>query len=181
MRKRPNIETKDDYVRIIKTAVRGGFKVVELNQDQFLDFNLLQNSITKRKSKELNFQDARVIIFDANYKEGFKIKKNYEEDTPEHKVRLMPGRKGYSRELFNLGTVDLPPKYQVAIPLSQEKISDIKDLLIYIHPIHKADYFRHIIEAQETLELAAPTDAGDEEERVDEVQDNVLDYVSQSA
>ena len=90
----------------------------------------------------------------------------------------MPGRRGYSRELFNLGTVDLPPKYQAPIPLSQEKISDIKDLLIYIHPSQKADYFCQILHAQETLELADPADAEDEEERVDDVEDNVLDYVS---
>ena len=63
--RRPSIETKDDYVKVNKSAVRSGFKVVELNQDQFLDFAALQNSITKRKSKEMNFQDSRVIAFDT--------------------------------------------------------------------------------------------------------------------
>ena len=177
LRKRPNIETKDDYIRIIKSAVRGGFKVVAFEQSQVLDFNVLQDSITKRKSKELNFQDARVIIFDTSYKEGYAIKEDYEDDTPQHKVRLMPGRKGYSRALFNLGTVDLRPKYQAPIPLTQEKIKDLKDLLVYIHPSHKAEYFHGIIRAQETIGLAPP-DAELEEQQVDDVEDNLLDYVS---
>ena len=104
------------------------------------------------------------------------MKEDFEPATQEHKVRLMPGRKAYKRDLFNLGTVDLPRKYHAPIPLTPEKIADLKSLLPYIHPSHKADYFRNIIGAQETQELAGPPD--DDEEGAEDVDDNVLDYES---
>ena len=178
LRKRANIETRDDYARIIRTAVKGGFQVIQMAQDQFLDFGVLQKNITKRKSKEFDFQDARVIVFDASYKEGFVIKEDYEEGSQEHKVRLQPGRKKtYCRDLFNLSSVQLTPKYNAPIPIPPEKVNDLKDLLAYIHPSSKADYFRSIIAAQEAQEL--PTIApSQEEEDVDDVEDHVLDYAS---
>lgn len=44
--KHPNIYTKDDYVGLIKTAVQGGFKVVVMSKNDFVDMWQLQSSIT---------------------------------------------------------------------------------------------------------------------------------------
>ena len=177
LKKRDNIETMHDYIRIIKNALKSGINVVQLAQDSFFDFSVLQESITKtRKSKGLKFSDAMVVIYDVNFKEGYRMKEDFKPATQEHKVRLMPGCKAYKRDLFNLGTVDLPRKYHAPIPLTPEKIADLKSLLPYIHPSHKADYFRNIIGAQETQELAGPPD--DDEEGAEDVDDNVLDYES---
>ena len=174
LRKRDNIETMDDYIRIIKTAVKSGINVVSLKQESFLDYSVLQNSITKtRKSKELKFSDARVVFYDVKFREGYSMKEDYEDDSQEYKVRLMPGCKAFTRELFNLGTVVIPRKYHAPIPLTQEKIADLKSLLPYVHPSYKADYFRNIIRAQESQELAGPPDEDEEY-----AADNVLDYDS---
>ena len=174
LRQRANIETKQDYVRLIKHAVSGGFKVVEPDQSQIYDFPALQKCITKRTSKDLNFKDARVIIFDFHYKEGYQIRGDYGEDTVLHKIRLQPGRaRSYNPQVFDLSRTVLRPKYSAPIPLAPEKLKDIGDLLMYIHPDEKAQYFRQIIAAQAELQQE---DSDVDEDDGDEVEDNVLDY-----
>ena len=95
------------------------------------------------------------------------------EDGPLHPVRLMPGRKKYDKKTFDLSLIDLPRKYDTPIRLAPEKVKDLKDLLIYIHPHEKANYFRDIIDKQERVPLSDPDSDSDDG---GEVQDNVLDY-----
>ena len=173
LRLHDTIPTKHDYVRIIQSATKKGFKVVEVMQEMIRDIDVLQTKITKRKSNQLNFSDARRIVLDVSYSEGFKIQEDYEEDGSMHLVRLMPGKKKYDRKTFDLSLIDLPRKYDTPIRLAPEKVRDLKDLLIYIHPQEKANYFRDIIDKQERVPLSDPDSDSDDE---GEVQDNVLDY-----
>ena len=182
LRKHPNIETKADYVRLIRTAVRDGFNIVELEQSDFLDFNVMQDKkfVTKRKAKELNFQDARIVTFDVTFREGFKIQEDYDDSSPQHKIRLQPGRAAFSLKRFNLGEIELPPKYRGPIPLQPAKLDDLQQLLPLVQPPVKQNYFRKIIQDQHQLRHSQedPDDPQvvDDEENTEDVEDNVLDY-----
>ena len=173
LRRHDIIATKQDYIRLIQTATKAGFKVVEVTQEMVRDIDVLQTKITKRKSSQLNFSEARRIVFDVHYSEGYKLQKDYEDDGQLHPIRLMPGKRKYDKKLFDLSLVDPPRKYNTDIRLAPEKVKDLKDLLIYIYPYEKTLYFRDIIHKQETLSL---TDSVDVYEEEGEIQDNVLDY-----
>lgn len=45
-------------MRLIKTAVKGDFNVVEMTTPGFLDFGAQQKHVTKRTLKVINFKDA---------------------------------------------------------------------------------------------------------------------------
>ena len=52
------------------------------------------------------------------------------------------------------------------IRLAPEKVKDLKDLLIYIHPHEKANYFRDIIDKQERVPLSDPDSDSDDDGEV---------------
>ena len=135
----------------------------------------------------MNFKDARVILIDVPFREGFQISADYIRQF--HRVRLQKGalRVPYSAKLFNLSDVELPDFHSGPVPLQREKVQDLEDLCIFINPASKQDYFRNIIRKQRAL--PPPTDepvvkkrqrgrphtvyAEDSE---DEVEDHLLDF-----
>ena len=134
--------------------------MVEMQQEDFLSFEILQKFITKRTSKTTAVHNARVIIYDISYMEGIILKESYDlEDTEdEHPVRLMKGRAAYSRKAFNLSDVSLSARYNGPIPLKKEKVQDLKDLLPYIAPMEKQAYLRSVIDGQENATIDLPAD-----------------------
>ena len=137
----------------------------------------MQNFITKRTSKTTNLLNARVIIFDINYKDGFILKESYDlEDTEdEHRVRLMKGRAAYSSKAFNLSEPVLNARYNAPIPLTKEKLQDLKDLLPYIAPLEKQSYLRSVISGQTHSATNLPAEDAHDAEELDSLE-NVLDY-----
>ncbi|XP_064085627.1 uncharacterized protein LOC135200853 [Macrobrachium nipponense] len=169
LRRESTISSKYEYMELIRNAVREGFHVVEMTQNDFLNFELLQSRITNRTSKTTSLQDARVIVYDCRYGEGYAIKNNYDvaDTSDNHQVRLMKGRGKYSQMAFDLSEVTLPPRYTTPIPLSKEKLQDIKDLVLYVTPLESAQYFRDIIDKQDGGRLDdTPEEEEEEEEEV---------------
>ena len=137
----------------------------------FVDVGVLEKSIYKRTSKVMNFMDARILNFELSYMEGFKMSASY--TNPTNKVKLMPGRKKYSPKEFNLAKVDFPRKYFHPNPLSDKKLKDLKEIVSYIAPAEKAEYFYQIFREQDQAQVAASTSREPPEE--DEM-DPILDY-----
>lgn len=170
LRKHANILNKEEYISHIRDATVDGFNVVEMQQSDFLDFDVLQKHIT-RTAKDMNFSDARILLFDVVSKEGVSMKRTYEDDAEAHKVRLMQGRKGYSRQAFYLSVVQLPAKYREPIKLNPKKLKELHVLVHYIAPPSKAQYYYEIFRQQDLLTNAHATAASDEEDEEDHLQE----------
>ena len=178
LRREAMITGKPHYKKLIESAIQGGFEVVDMQQENFLDFDVLQNHITKRTSKTTSLQKSRVIVFDVAHKEGYTLKQSYdmEDRTDEHPVKLQKGRAAaYNRKTFNLSEVQLPRKYNQALPLTSEKLDDLKDLVRFIAPLEEQQYLQSVIEGQRNCaEVPSVEDSYDPDD-VDSFE-NVLDY-----
>lgn len=180
LRREAMVCTKHDYIDLIERAVQGGFAVINMTQMDFLNFDILQTYITKRTSKTTSMKGARVIVYDVAFMEGYAIKTSYDmaDTTDQHQVRLMKGKVKFSRKVFDLYTVPLPLRYASPIPLSTEKLNDLKDLIRYIAPLESVQYFKDIINEQEAGNLHNSPDevntAGGEDNADD--LDKLLDY-----
>ncbi|KAK3893328.1 hypothetical protein Pcinc_002883 [Petrolisthes cinctipes] len=83
------------------------------------------------------------------YKMGYKIRLTYASDAPTHTYKLQKSKaRTYKEDIFSLHTVDLVPKYTAPIPLTAEKIKDLKSLLEHIAPRSKGKYFEDILRQQ---------------------------------
>ncbi|MPC88503.1 hypothetical protein E2C01_083409 [Portunus trituberculatus] len=88
----------------------------------FLDISVLKQRVVNRKpiNESVSFIEARKLIFDQSYKEGYFIAMTYC-DAPLIPVRLMPGRSSFSQSLFDLSLAALPQKYDAPILLNAGK------------------------------------------------------------
>ena len=119
-----------------------------MSRNLFLDVDILQNHITNRSGGK--FKNGRVFIYKNTYKQGFMIKSTLNQDQP-LRVRLQKGRKLlYDNNLFNLSAQQLPIKYPTPIKLHLKKLADLKVLLDFIPPNHKA-FIEDIISEQQSL------------------------------
>lgn len=106
---------------------------------------MLKNRITQRKATGSAFKNSRKIILKQDYKEGYLLKSDYNNDTRNIvKVRLMPGREPFRADLFDLGALNLPQKYTSPVRLSREKLDDLKTLLPLL-PATKPYYYEDLI------------------------------------
>ncbi|KAK3885610.1 hypothetical protein Pcinc_010201 [Petrolisthes cinctipes] len=173
LRKHATIITKHDYVHLIKYAIHGGFPVVEMKREDFLDVWVLQNYITKCEEPGAVFSQGRVFQFDAAYKMGYKIRLTYAEDAPTHTCKLQKSKaRIYKEDIFSLHTVDLVPKYTAPIPLTAEKIKDLRSLLEHIAPRSKGKYFEDILCQQESASSGLHDQLLDE----DDPEDHLLEF-----
>ena len=178
LRREAMVTGKPHYKRLIEGAIQGGFEVVDMQQENFLDFDVLQNHITKRTSKTTNLQKARVIVFDAAHKEGYTLKMSYDMDdtADEHPVKLQKGRTAtYNRKLFNLSEVQLPRRYNQPLALTREKLEDLKVLVKYIAPLEEQRYLQSVIEGQRSCADVSTAEDSPDPYDVDSFE-NVLDY-----
>ena len=138
-----------NYSDIIKTCLKKiPFIVINMSRNLFLDVAILQNHITNRSGGK--FKNGRVFIYKNTYKQGFMIKSTLNQDQP-LRVRLQKGRKLlYDNNLFNLSAQQLPIKYPTPIKLHLKKLADLKVLLDFIPPNHKA-FIEDIISEQQSL------------------------------
>ena len=179
LRREATISGKPAYIRLISNAIQEGFEVVDMQQENFLDFSVLQKYITKRTSKTANLQKSRVIVYDAAHKEGYTLKKTYDmQDTDdEHPVKLQKGRAAaYNKKTFDLSQVPMPRRYDCPIALKEEKVADLKDLINYIAPLQEQEYLKQVVEDQRNSTTASRN--GEDQPDPDDVDsfENVLDY-----
>ena len=141
LRRVPNLYTPDDYVFHIKRSVSAGYKVVRMTQAMFLDIGVMKGHITRRQAPGSTFKDARKLLINVRYREGYAIKSDYTNDESNiTKVRLMKGKGAWSRDKFDLSTVPLPPLYDAPINLTEEKLSDLRSLLCLMPDDKKVFY-----------------------------------------
>ncbi|MPC96098.1 hypothetical protein E2C01_091336 [Portunus trituberculatus] len=92
-------------------------------------------------------------------------------DGPLGSVRLMKGRAGYKRDLFDLSKIPLPEKYPICRQLQPGKEQHLQQLLQYI-PLINAKYLKYVLEKQvELLEAKEGLHQGNDPE-----DDKNLDY-----
>ncbi|XP_066987766.1 uncharacterized protein [Macrobrachium rosenbergii] len=132
LRKYATIETRDDYIRLIKDATHEGFEVIAMQREDFLDFEVLQYHITKRTPRGTTFSNSRIVKYDCSYREGYQVKDTYSSDEAFEKVRLQKGKQCFSRDVFDLSKVPLTPRYHGPIKIKPVKVKELKELLPYV-------------------------------------------------
>ena len=178
LRREATISGKPHYIRVVANAIQGGFEVVDMQQKDFLNFDVLQQHVTKRTSKTTTLQKARVIVYDASHKEGYTLKVSYdmEDEADQHPVKLQKGRAAaYNRKIFNLSEVAVPRRYNHPLPLTAEKLEDIKDLVKYVAPLEEQQYLQSVISGQNNCAEVASSEENPDPDDIDSFE-NVLDY-----
>ena len=125
----------DSYSNIIQNVTTSQYQVVRMCQQDFLDIGVLKQCVVNRKpsNKPVSFIEARMLIFNQSYKEGFFF---YCDDcdallTP---ARLIPGIRSLSHSQFDLSQAlaALPQKYDAPIPLNAGQLASLQQLLAFI-------------------------------------------------
>ncbi|KAG0726255.1 hypothetical protein GWK47_036985 [Chionoecetes opilio] len=148
-----------------------------MRQQDFFDMGVLKKHVVNRRSnnESASFIEARMFVFSQSYKEGYYIRMAYS-DAPLIPVRLMPGKRSFSQNLFNLSDTTLPQKYDAPIPLKAAKVVSLKCLLAFIDTM-KYPYIKDLLSHQErrtpTSLPPSPSNANDMESDVD---NDLLEY-----
>ena len=185
MNNRAWIFTPDEHIDVIKATRRPGckgipFTVYKMKQEDFLEYDQKEYQkelITNRKIRGCRFVDACYFRFTDKYKIGYEVSSNYatllDPSMSGIKVRINKGKETPLNTLRFKLHQNIPRKYNSPIPLSQEKLKDIRKLVEALVPTYiRQRYWDAII---------GPTNAnsdneGDvDEQAVDEALCEMLD------
>ena len=143
-----NVYTTPHYVSLIKqTNKKHPFQVVEMTN--FKSYDPLQSYASWAGMKTANFMQARVLLYSSDFKDGFQCCTHYSLLAP---TRVCLKKK---KEPFDLSGVQLADKYPGGvIPLSKEKVKDVRVLSTYVPAEHRV-FFTNLLAAQELLVASA--------------------------
>lgn len=178
IRRRNIIQSPQEYREAIKHAVTPPYEVVHMVRQEFMDVNHLLTLVTKRKVPGGKFASATQIVVSEHYKEGYILKNAFDvQDQAAIKVRVMPGRRGYSQEHFDLSAVDLPMKYAHDRQLLRDKLTDIRYLTEeYITQAHNRQWWQNLLARQEALYSQGVPVSTDSEDDIDDPDNINMDY-----
>lgn len=170
LKRHGNVVLPRDYCSVMKSAA-STFTVEEMDQSKFLNLDLLKTMVTRRRATASTFKNAKMIILNSEYKEGYVLLQDYDATnfTNATRMRLMPGRDPYSPNNFNLSTIQLTPKYDRPLRLDQEKVADIRSLYPLLS-VAEQQFYENIFQNQEDNQIDA---SNDDEDHVDNY---TLDY-----
>lgn len=172
-----NIYDFDSYCNIIQNATSSQYQVVRMSQQDFLNINVLKQCVVNRKpsNESVSFINARKFAFKQSYKEGYFIGMTYS-DAPLTPVRLMPGKRSFSQNLFNLSQTTLPQKYDGPIILNAGKLASLKHLLAFIDT-EKYPYIKELLSHQERLQMptSSPPSPNHENDMEVDVDNDLLE------
>ncbi|XP_063876931.1 uncharacterized protein LOC135109482 [Scylla paramamosain] len=158
-----NIYDLKGYVRAIKLCTTSRYHVIVLRNTDFLDFEVLQKSITHRKPKPpYSFQDTRSFQLLSTFCEGYFICRDYSGQAM-GSVRLMKGQARYTRRMFDLSAVQLPQKYPTIRRLQPGKLQHLQQLLEFIPNVNQP-YLQFIIRKQQELDNTEEDDSTEDED-----------------
>lgn len=180
IRRRNIINTPAEYRDAIKHAVTRNYDVIHMLRDNFKDYNTLLTMVTKRKVAGVKFAAASQIIASENYMEGYMLKDDFDvPDQVAHKVKLMPSRRAYSPDFFDLSTVNLPVKYQYDRLLTREKITDLQYLTDeFIAQADNRQWWRDLLLRQQDLRNQGALVSSDSEYDADDPDNINMEYDS---
>ena len=141
------------YVDLMKACrPKNPVTVVEMTHENFFDFKVLQNHSTKASQSQSGFKAAKMFIVSKEDKTGIEVRATFGDDvTPSKFMKVQKGRaKEYNQESFDLSAVQLPLLYPNDIKLDGDKVSDLKDLIVFI-PASYSAFFERIFAAHEGI------------------------------
>lgn len=167
------VYTTDHYTELMRTHRRKDqVTVVRMEEQHFLDFEVLQQHVSKGGQTASGFKAARRLMVSNDFKLGIKVSAGYM-DGGYHEVREWQLQKGkgkkYNPTKFNLSAVPLPVKYPGGVTMNKKKLQHLQDLCKYVPQSHRT-YFTRLFETQQSMT------AGNASEDVDDPADDVLDY-----
>ena len=141
-----SVYSTDHYIEIIRKAKKEKpFRVVEMTWEDFKDFERLQKCVSWGGMKDAGFSKARVLNYNAHYKDGFEVQELYG-GLNTTQVSLVNKKK--KEQIANLSLQPLEKKYPGPLLLSKEKTADLRDLMAYVLPAYK-HFYLDILQAQQ--------------------------------
>ena len=141
-----NVYSTAHYIEFLKNCkTKNIFNVIEMKCESFFDFDCLRGRVNLLEYVEYGFKAATILIVSEDYKMGFKIKFQFESDTPVH-VKLQKGSGDeYDSSKMNLAAIKLPLKYPQGIKLNSAKLNGLKDLCKFVpHPYQS--FYKEILQ-----------------------------------
>ena len=172
------INTPQDYIDIIKsTRERRPFIVTKMEQSDFLDFEILKRSCTRRTPNGIRFSDAAWFRVTKEYNIGYELATDYfslGRGLGQH-VRLAKGRGKQLDRHFNLNyNMNGRLKYSRPIPLKKAKLEDLRCLVFQLVPRDSIEKYWQEILGNPTSEETEIDD--DEDDSGDGGFGDIFDY-----
>ena len=134
LKKISSIPSPAQLVKHIREARNKPFKVYNLERNEIFNLDIFtEKNLEKRvalirtiKDDPKAFSSASIIVIAANEKNGYRLKKTFDETDKQAvfiKVQLPK-----AKEVLNLGTVELKLKYPQEIKLNPDKLDDLKSM-----------------------------------------------------
>lgn len=166
--------TPEDYINLVKTCkLKNKFVVHKMSQEEFLDWDVLKNHVSKRTSPQTAFSSCCYFRLTSDFRHGYGCGDTYEsyELQMDTKVSIIKGRANVSSEAnINLSSVPVPRRYLAPLPLNPAKLRDLRELLPGLVPKHIIDaYWKNIVDVNTSHTI----DNNDDSEIV---FDQVFDY-----
>ena len=172
------LQTTENYVTRIRTAVTPNFETIAMQRENFVDIKCLMTAVTRRKTN-VNFSNATQLIVTYQYKEGFLLKTDYNmtsDDKNAVRCRLMKGQGKYSCKQFDLSKIDLPVKYSSPRALDKKKVDDLRSMLGCVNPVAK-EWMQQLINTQQELAAKGTLPAvADDEDVGSDCENDQQDY-----
>ena len=149
-----------------------------MERNEFFNVKALATYVTKRPTP-VPFSQARQLIVDASYKEGYLLKTDYTLfDSREscYKSRLMKGARKYADKFFNLSQVPLQQKYQHEILLNAQKIKDLETLTQFMGPSTSRNWMLELVQRQRELQNNVEVGVPDDEDVGSDAENELEDY-----
>lgn len=130
--------------------------------------------ITKRRIIGNSFSQAVQIIVTSHFQESYLIKFAFSiSDADGVCVQVMPGRRRYKANEFNLANVDLPQ----CSCWTKKKIKDLQYLTQFVTPAQKCQCWENLVQYQQVL-LTRGAEESDSDRSADDPEDILLDYMN---
>jgi len=150
LRRRPTIYTPAQYAQAIRESKRvKPFKVVEMEQQDFLCFDPVMAHLTKRSvttaGEKVSFRDAAQIMVRKDAPMILHLKQSHDSNEQWQLISLQ--KRGRPKNLANT-----PPmqKHSEARSLPKNKVADVKSLLDYIPPVYHSFFDDIVVDKSRT-------------------------------
>ena len=133
------------------------YPLYHMEREDFLDIEIMMKSkiATRRPVTEKAFQTAAQIIVTSDYPQCYILKDKYDlDDKDGRKVNVVHHTN--KNKKFDLGQLDLPPKYHQERILDNLKVKDLQNLMSYMG--EAGGWVQDLVDRQNALDRSTAPD-----------------------
>lgn len=138
---------------IRKAKKTNPFEVIKMQQKDFISFDELQRQTNKKQTTDdkepLRFSQVRCFRFEADKPNIMLVKHFLNEEFKSVNI----GKRGV-KDGNRVSLKNLPPKYTTFVPLNENKLKNLRELMPYIPSVYQDFYVELGVTQLESLDLA---------------------------